>query len=50
VRADKQAQAKALTIMGDKGIPYRLLRKVMVTAARASYSDVSFAVTQKHAT
>ena len=50
VRADKQAQSKALTIMGDKDIPYRLLRKVMVTAARARYSDVSFAVTQKHAT
>ena len=33
--------------MGDKEIPYRLLRKIMVTCARANYSDVSFAVIQK---
>lgn len=47
IRADNQAQGKAITILGDKDIPYRLLRKVMVTAARADYSDVSFAVTRK---
>jgi len=41
------AQNKSVTIMGDKAIPYSLLRKVMYTAARANYSDVSFAVTQK---
>jgi biopolymer transport protein ExbD len=33
--------------MGDKEIPYRLLRKVMVSAARADFTDVSFAVAQK---
>ncbi|MDH4061368.1 MAG: biopolymer transporter ExbD [Aquincola sp.] len=47
VRAENKAQSKAVTIMGDKDIPYRLLRKVMATAARADYSDVSFAVTKK---
>ena len=36
-----------LTIMGDRDIPYRLLKKVMVTGARANYSDVSFAVRRK---
>jgi biopolymer transport protein ExbD len=41
------AAKQAITIMGDKDIPYRLLRKVMVTAARANFSDVSFAVRQK---
>jgi biopolymer transport protein TolR len=41
------AQNKSVTIMGDKSIPYSLLRKVMYTAARANYSDVSFAVSQK---
>ena len=41
------ADSKRVTIMGDKDIPYRLLRKVMVTAARAGYSDVSFAVRQR---
>jgi biopolymer transport protein ExbD len=48
VRAENKAQGKAVTIMGDKDIPYRLLRKVMATAARADFSDVSFAVTKKH--
>jgi biopolymer transport protein ExbD len=47
VRAENKAQGKAVTIMGDKDIPYRLLRKVMATAARAEFSDVSFAVTKK---
>jgi biopolymer transport protein ExbD len=38
---------RAITIMGDKEIPYRLLRKVMVTCARADFTDVSFAVQKK---
>jgi biopolymer transport protein TolR len=50
LRKENEAQGKAVTIMGDKDIPYRLLRKVMYTAARANFSDVSFAVTQKAAT
>jgi biopolymer transport protein ExbD len=47
IRKDNAAQSKAITIMGDKDIPYRLLRKVMYTAARADFSDVSFAVSHK---
>jgi biopolymer transport protein ExbD len=47
IRAENADQAKAITIMGDKAIPYSVLRKVMVTAARANYSDLSLAVTQK---
>jgi biopolymer transport protein TolR len=47
LRADTQAKNKVVTIMGDKDIPYRLLRKVMVTAARADFNDVAFAVTKK---
>jgi biopolymer transport protein TolR len=50
LRKENEKQGKAVTIMGDKDIPYRLLRKVMYTAARANFSDVSFAVTQKGAT
>jgi biopolymer transport protein ExbD len=49
VRAENQAQTKAITIMGDKDIPYQLLRKVMFTSARANFSDVSFAVRRKDA-
>ena len=47
LRAENVATHKSVTIMGDKDIPYRLLRKVMATAARADYVDVSFAVTKK---
>lgn len=49
VRKDKQeAIGKAVTIIGDKEIPYRLLRKVMVTCARADYNNISFAVLRKN--
>ncbi len=47
VRPENEAQSKRLTIMGDKDIPYRLLRKIMFTSAQASFSDVSFAVRQR---
>jgi biopolymer transport protein TolR len=43
----KTGRDQALTIMGDKDIPYRLLRKVMATAAQAEFANVSFAVTRK---
>jgi biopolymer transport protein ExbD len=47
IRAENEGQKRAITIMGDKDIPYRLLRKVMVTCARADYTDVAFAVQKK---
>jgi biopolymer transport protein TolR len=50
IRADNKGEHKALTIMGDKDIPYRLLRKVMVTGARANFADVSFAVRRRDGT
>jgi len=50
IRQDRRAQTKAVTIMGDKDIPYKLLRKIMVTCARSDYSDVAFAVLRKHET
>ena len=43
VRAQPDA-SPTVTIMGDKDIPYRLLRKVMSTCAQAEYTDVAFAV------
>jgi len=48
VRAENKDAAKAITILGDKDIPYSLLRKVMFTAAKANFADVSFAVQRKH--
>jgi len=47
IRKENEALSKRLTIMGDKEIPYRLLRKIMVTSARADFTDVSFAVRQR---
>ena len=38
---------KGVTIMGDKQIPYALLKKIMLTCAGAEYTKLSFAVTQK---
>lgn len=46
-----QAQAdianREVTIMGDKELPYRLLKKVMATCTEAEYGRMSFAVMQK---
>ncbi len=41
--ADKQG----VTIMGDREIPYALLKKIMVTCAEAQITNISFAVNQK---
>jgi biopolymer transport protein ExbD len=50
VRHDDPQANQPITIMGDKSIPYQLLRKVMFTCARANYSEVSFAVQRKNGT
>ena len=47
IGAEKDAATKAITIMGDKNIPYSLLRKVMYTSARANFSEIVFAVQRK---
>ena len=36
-----------ITIMGDKEIPYRLLKRIMVTCVRANYDNISLAVIKK---
>ena len=45
--ADKDGTSKAVTILGDKHIPYSLLRKVMYTGARAGFVEIAFAVQRK---
>jgi biopolymer transport protein TolR len=47
IRKENTPENQPITIMGDKAIPYRLLRKVMFTCARANFSEVSFAVQRK---
>lgn len=44
---DKDGTSKAVTILGDKRIPYSLLRKVMYTGARAGFVEIAFAVQRK---
>ena len=39
--------AREVTIMGDKDIPYRLLKKVMATCTESDYGKISLAVLQK---
>jgi biopolymer transport protein ExbD len=50
IRAENEKQGRTVTIMGDKDIPYQLLRKVMYTSARANFADVAFAVRRKDGT
>ena len=38
---------REITILGDKEIPYRLLKKIMITCVRASYENISLAVLKK---
>jgi len=44
--ADKQFTG-AITIMGDKDIPYKLLKKIMVTCAESNFGNISLAVQKK---
>lgn len=46
---DASPDALEVTIIGDKELPYRLLRKVMATCTEADYGRVSLAVMQKSA-
>lgn len=39
--------AREVTIMGDREIPYRVLKKVMATCTAADYGQISLAVLQK---
>jgi biopolymer transport protein ExbD len=47
-RSDKKAPPE-VTIMGNKDIPYRLLKKVMATCTEAGFGKISLAVLQKTA-
>jgi len=38
---------KAITIMGDREIPYQLLKKIMLTCATNKFGNISLAVVQK---
>ncbi|MBV1885253.1 MAG: biopolymer transporter ExbD [Gammaproteobacteria bacterium] len=46
--ADASADSsRPITIMGDKNIPYQLLKKIMLTCSQSSFSQISLAVRRK---
>jgi len=45
--AQEDIASREVTIMGDKDIPYRLLKKVMATCTESDYGQISLAVLQK---
>ena len=47
VRAENRGNTQAINVMADKDVPYRVLRKVMVTCAQANFADMSFALRRK---
>ena len=42
-----QNSARAITIQGDKKVPYQILKKIMTTCSSSQYSNISLAVQQK---
>ncbi len=45
--AGESAAGLEVTIVGEKDLPYRLLKKIMIACTEAGYGQVSFAVMQK---
>jgi biopolymer transport protein TolR len=44
---DREIAARELTVMGDKSIPYQVLKKVMATCTDANFGRLSLAVLEK---
>jgi len=45
--ADGKPVVREVTILGDKEIPFKLLKRIMLTCTQASYSNISLAVLHK---
>lgn len=43
----KEIVKKGVTIMGDKEVPYLLLKKIMITCAASNFTNISLAVNRK---
>lgn len=46
---EPKPDGRDVTIMGDKQIPYLLMKKIMITCTRAGYTNISLAVVHKAA-
>lgn len=49
VKDEKTVKKRGITIMGDKEIPYVLLKKIMLTCASTDFTNISLAVVSKQA-
>lgn len=47
VKDEKTVKKRGVTIMGDKEIPYVLLKKIMLTCASTEFTNISLAVVTK---
>ena len=45
--SEDEATDREVMIMGDRDIPYKLLKKIMATATEAKYNNISLAVVKK---
>lgn len=45
--SSEQQEPGAVTIMGDKEIPYKLLKRILYTLSESNYKDISLAVVKK---
>jgi biopolymer transport protein TolR len=45
--SEEAVKDREVTIMGDKGTPFSVLKRVMATATAANYGKVSLAVIQR---
>ncbi len=43
---EQELKGRPITVMGDKNIPYKLLKKIMATCAEHGFRDISLAVSQ----
>ena len=43
----KKIMKQGITILGDKDVPYILLKKIMITSSAASFANISLAVNKK---
>lgn len=44
---DEEENGRAITIMGDHKVPYKLLKRIMTTCQKAKYAQLSLAVSQQ---
>jgi len=48
-KGNDKKKRRPVTIMGDQKIPYKLLKKIMLTSAQSDFNNISLAVIKKSA-